>query len=86
MTKKAARMSSDPCRAGEESAFVVKNRRSRFLAPLGMTGGGAFRVIGGPKAHVTLPISDAGDFHSYWCAQGRLTLITTGTLLIGLFV
>jgi hypothetical protein len=51
--KKARR----PAHAGEGSAFVLKNRRSRFLAALGMTGGGTFIAIGGPKAHVTLSMT-----------------------------
>ena len=37
----------------EEPAFCVKNKRSRLLAPLGMTGGGTFISIRGPKARPT---------------------------------
>src|SRR5262249_36332190 len=54
-------------RSDEESAFGVKNRRSRFLSHpgarssgaqsargIGMTGRRTFMIIGGPMAHVTL--------------------------------
>jgi len=39
--------------------LAVKNKRRRFLAALGMTRGGAFIHIGGPKAHVTLSMARA---------------------------
>ena len=49
-----------PChsedRSDEDSAFAVKNGRSRFLSRhggIGMTGRGTFMSIGGRRAHVT---------------------------------
>src|SRR6516225_4038561 len=39
-----------PCERSEGSAFVAKNRRSRFLATLGMTAGGTFMSVKGEKA------------------------------------
>jgi len=52
-----------------------KNRRSRFLAALGMTGRGTFIPVAGPKAHVALPREEKSPGRTLAAKTGKGVLI-----------